>query len=91
MKTHSFCFILIRATCSAPPTPADFITQRPEPEQAAGGKHRLLALRRLAGVPCPPRLLAGKAVALVKSVTSAETGGNSFAGRRDLLASIFPS
>lgn len=37
------------------------------------------ALRRLAGAPGPPRLLAGKAVALVKSVTSAETGGNSFA------------
>jgi hypothetical protein len=41
LKTHSFCFILIRATCSATPTPADFITQRPEPEQAAGGKYKL--------------------------------------------------
>lgn len=42
LKTHSFCFILIRATCSATPTLADFITQRPEPEQAAGEKYKLL-------------------------------------------------
>lgn len=44
------------------------------------------ALRRLTSASLPPRLLAGKAVALVKNATSGETGDSNVVKRIDLLA-----
>lgn len=84
MKAHSFSFILIGTTCSASPTPNDFVTQRPKPKLV--GSIGSPALRRLTGASLPPRLLAGKSVALVKNVTSRETGDSNVVKRIDLLA-----